>query len=348
MAGAEGEYPATELHLIGPLQSNKAKEAVALFDAIHSVDRPSLCEALAHEIARQGRAPLLFVEINTGGEPQKSGVLPQDADGFLERCRETYGLAIAGLMCLPPLERAAGAAFRAHRQDRAPQRPAPAVHGNERRFRAGDRVRRHPCAGRHGDFRGAGVGATRLRARALRNVDPRPGSRAGRCRRRKSFAVERDAAGGAGPVRPRHMHEHRAAAAGDARAGVVVELDDEVVEAVVAPEPVAWFIGRPPERPIVAPVGRVFAPGQRRIDAPRRQPGARPRPPIGAPPQAQRAGTGRAAWRRRLRACWPRCRRGRARPGSHAGRPAARRGSAPAVRAAHANERKDQLRHRLT
>jgi pyridoxal phosphate enzyme (YggS family) len=98
-----GQYDGTELHLVGPLQSNKAKEAVALFDAIHSVDRPSLCEALAREIAKQGRVPLLFAEINTGGEPQKAGVLPQEADDFLERCRETYGLPIAGLMCLPPL-----------------------------------------------------------------------------------------------------------------------------------------------------------------------------------------------------------------------------------------------------
>jgi pyridoxal phosphate enzyme (YggS family) len=96
-------YPATALHLVGPLQSNKVKEAVALFDAIHAVDRPSLCEALAREIARQGRTPLLFAEINTGGEPQKSGVLPQEADDFLERCRQTYGLTIAGLMCLPPI-----------------------------------------------------------------------------------------------------------------------------------------------------------------------------------------------------------------------------------------------------
>jgi pyridoxal phosphate enzyme (YggS family) len=99
----KASYPATELHLVGPLQSNKAKEAVALFDAIHSVDRPSLCEALAREIAKQGRTPLLFAEINTGGESQKSGVLPQEADGFLERCRSAYGLKIAGLMCLPPL-----------------------------------------------------------------------------------------------------------------------------------------------------------------------------------------------------------------------------------------------------
>jgi hypothetical protein len=98
------QYPATELHLIGPLQSNKAKEAVSLFDAIHSVDRPSLCQALAKEIARSRRAPLLFAEINTGGEPQKAGVLPQEADAFLARCRETYGLTIAGLMCLPPVD----------------------------------------------------------------------------------------------------------------------------------------------------------------------------------------------------------------------------------------------------
>jgi PLP dependent protein len=95
-----------ELHLIGSLQSNKAKEAVALFDAIHSVDRPSLAEALAKEIARQGRQPLLFAEINTGAEPQKSGVLPQDADGFLAACRDRYGLVISGLMCIPPADEA--------------------------------------------------------------------------------------------------------------------------------------------------------------------------------------------------------------------------------------------------
>ncbi|MEA2937030.1 MAG: dependent protein [Alphaproteobacteria bacterium] len=97
-------HPGLELHLVGPLQSNKAREAVALFDAIHSVDRPSLCEALAKEMARQGRRPLLFVELNTGGEAQKAGVLPQDADRFIAACRATHGLPIAGLMCLPPLD----------------------------------------------------------------------------------------------------------------------------------------------------------------------------------------------------------------------------------------------------
>ena len=105
------KHQGIELHLIGPLQSNKAKEAVALFNAIHSVDRPSLCEALAKEIAKQGRQPSLFVEINTGAEAQKAGVLPQDADSFLAACRDKYGLTISGLMCIPPLEEAPGPHF---------------------------------------------------------------------------------------------------------------------------------------------------------------------------------------------------------------------------------------------
>jgi pyridoxal phosphate enzyme (YggS family) len=100
-----------ELHLVGPLQSNKARDAVALFDAIHSVDRPSLCEALAKEMARQNRRPLLFVEVNTGEEPQKAGVLPQEADAFLRRCREDYGLAVSGLMCIPPVDEPPGPHF---------------------------------------------------------------------------------------------------------------------------------------------------------------------------------------------------------------------------------------------
>lgn len=98
--------PNIKLHLIGPLQSNKAKEAVALFDAIHSVDRPSICDALAKEIKSQQRQPLLFVQLNTGEEPQKAGVAPQDADDFLNRCRDHYGLSISGLMCIPPVDEA--------------------------------------------------------------------------------------------------------------------------------------------------------------------------------------------------------------------------------------------------
>jgi pyridoxal phosphate enzyme (YggS family) len=93
-----------ELHLIGSLQSNKARDAVALFDAIHAVDRESLAKELAKEITRQGRQPTLFVEVNSGAEPQKAGILPQDADAFLAACRDRYGLTISGLMCIPPVD----------------------------------------------------------------------------------------------------------------------------------------------------------------------------------------------------------------------------------------------------
>lgn len=93
---------AIELHLVGALQSNKAKDAVALFDAIHSVDRANLAEALAKEIEKQNRRPLLFAEINSGAEAQKSGVPPAQADDFLAACRDRYGLVISGLMCIPP------------------------------------------------------------------------------------------------------------------------------------------------------------------------------------------------------------------------------------------------------
>jgi pyridoxal phosphate enzyme (YggS family) len=110
---AKAKWPALQaahadvaLHLIGPLQSNKARDAVALFAAIHSVDRPSLCAALAKEIERQDRHPLLFVEINTGAEAQKAGVLPEHADAFLRDCAMSYGLSIAGLMCIPPFDEA--------------------------------------------------------------------------------------------------------------------------------------------------------------------------------------------------------------------------------------------------
>lgn len=95
-------YPAIELHLIGPLQSNKASEAVETFDVIETVDRPKIAEALAAEMARLGKRPRLFVQVNTGAEPQKSGVLPQNVDDFIKACREQHGLELSGLMCIPP------------------------------------------------------------------------------------------------------------------------------------------------------------------------------------------------------------------------------------------------------
>jgi pyridoxal phosphate enzyme (YggS family) len=102
--GLMSSYPGLALHLIGPLQSNKAKEAVALFDAIHSVDRPSICQALAKEIRSQNRQPQLFVQLNTGEEPQKAGIAPAEADDFIASCREKYALPISGLMCIPPVD----------------------------------------------------------------------------------------------------------------------------------------------------------------------------------------------------------------------------------------------------
>jgi PLP dependent protein len=96
-------FPDVELHLVGPLQTNKVRDAVALFDTIHSVDRPGLCAALARELGRQDRRPALFVQVNTGAEAQKAGVLPEHADAFLDSCRRQYGLDIQGLMCIPPV-----------------------------------------------------------------------------------------------------------------------------------------------------------------------------------------------------------------------------------------------------
>lgn len=96
--------PGINLHLIGPLQSNKAKEAVALFDAIHSIDREKIARAVAAEMIAQGRALQLFVQVNTGEEPQKAGVMPREAVAFVKMCREELGLDIAGLMCIPPVD----------------------------------------------------------------------------------------------------------------------------------------------------------------------------------------------------------------------------------------------------
>jgi pyridoxal phosphate enzyme (YggS family) len=115
---AQGKWPAMreeftgiELHLIGPLQSNKAKEAVALFDVIETVDREKIASELAKEIARQGKAPKLYVQVNTGSEPQKAGIEPKEAVAFVARCRSEHGLTIEGLMCIPPAEENPGPHF---------------------------------------------------------------------------------------------------------------------------------------------------------------------------------------------------------------------------------------------
>ena len=117
---AMGKWPALrersreplELHLIGPLQSNKAKEAVATFDVIQSVDREKIAGALAKEMAKQARYLPCLVQVNTGLEPQKAGIEPGEAVAFVQRCREVHGLEIQGLMCIPPVDADAAEHFR--------------------------------------------------------------------------------------------------------------------------------------------------------------------------------------------------------------------------------------------
>lgn len=100
----QAAHPGIRLHLIGPLQSNKAADAVALFDAIHSIDREKIARALAAEMTKQRRAPELYIQVNTGEEPQKAGVMPANLAALLTLCRDTLGLAISGLMCIPPVD----------------------------------------------------------------------------------------------------------------------------------------------------------------------------------------------------------------------------------------------------
>ena len=107
----KADFPDIDLHLIGPLQSNKARHAVALFDVIETVDRDKIAAELAKEMARQGRRLGLYVEVNTGSEPQKAGILPADTVSFVTRCRDVHGLQIDGLMCIPPVEEEPGPHF---------------------------------------------------------------------------------------------------------------------------------------------------------------------------------------------------------------------------------------------
>ncbi len=102
--GLKARHTDIELHLIGPLQSNKARDAVALFDVIHTIDRPKIAAAIAREMEQAGRAPRLLVQVNTGEEEQKAGIFPARADAFVKQCREEFGLKIEGLMCIPPLD----------------------------------------------------------------------------------------------------------------------------------------------------------------------------------------------------------------------------------------------------
>lgn len=109
--GLRAHHPNIELHLIGPLQSNKTCEAVETFDVIQSIDREKIASAIAEEMSHSKKYPKLFIQINTGAEPQKAGVLPQEADDFIKICQETYKLKIEGLMCVPPVNEQAAPHF---------------------------------------------------------------------------------------------------------------------------------------------------------------------------------------------------------------------------------------------
>lgn len=109
--GLRQDFPDVDLHLIGPLQSNKTRDAVELFDAIHSIDRPKIAVAIAEEMKRQGKTLKLFVQVNTGEEPQKAGIAPKETAEFLAMCRQELGLEIAGLMCIPPVDEEPGIHF---------------------------------------------------------------------------------------------------------------------------------------------------------------------------------------------------------------------------------------------
>lgn len=100
----KAEFPDIELHLIGPLQTNKSRDAVALFDVIQSVDRERLAASLAKDMEKLGKRPACYVQVNTGEEPQKAGIAPADLDAFVKACRETYELPVVGLMCIPPVD----------------------------------------------------------------------------------------------------------------------------------------------------------------------------------------------------------------------------------------------------
>jgi PLP dependent protein len=109
--GLREEFHGVDLHLIGPLQSNKTREAVALFDCIHTLDRPKIAAAIAAELQRQNKPMRLFIQVNTGAEPQKAGITPRDTASFLAHCRDELRLPVQGLMCIPPIEEEAAVHF---------------------------------------------------------------------------------------------------------------------------------------------------------------------------------------------------------------------------------------------
>ena len=270
-------YPDIALHLIGPLQSNKAKEAVALFDAIHSVDRASLCEALAKEIVKQDRHPQLFVQLNTGEEPQKAGIAPADADAFIASCRDVYGLRISGLMCIPPVD------------------DPPAPHFALTAKIAARNGLSLLSMGMSADFETAiQLGATHVRVGSsiLENGSyPITIFVRGPIRSSKQHraAGQPDTACGGSEFFARQMDKHGAAAFRDTRLRIVVDLDNEIVQVILAHQPVAGLARLTCDCTIIVTVGGIFGPGVGRRDRADGQMCLWQGIPVGTPPQPDRA-----------------------------------------------------------
>lgn len=179
------QYDGVELHLLGPLQTNKVKPAFDFFDAIHSLDREKLARKLADLAQESGRCPQLFVQVNTGEEPQKAGVLPEAVDAFVGLCRD-LDLPLAGLMCIPPVNEEPSLHFAFLRKLAERNRAGWPVHGHERGFRTCSGHGRQPCARGGGDFRRA-----RYRAHCLTRLSRERGSR---CRAPAAAAAHRKSA----------------------------------------------------------------------------------------------------------------------------------------------------------
>jgi uncharacterized pyridoxal phosphate-containing UPF0001 family protein len=254
MAHWDGRREGLTLHLIGPLQTNKARDAIAFFDAIESLDRPKLAQVLADEIQRAGRSPRLYVQVNIGEEPQKAGVAPLDADAFVAECRG-LGLSIEGLMCVPP----------------ADEPPAPFFDGHERRLRNRDPLRRHLGAHRIGSVRRAG-----LRRDLYLIARPR--------QHQQSFEIgpgQGHAALGRRIALLGQVQEDRRTAPWNRRVVVVTEHDEEIIEPVIAPQRLAvGGVGQGDEA-IVGDIVWRIAPAFARTKGRNAQRRAGRRPPVG-------------------------------------------------------------------
>ena len=280
------DHPDCVLHLIGPLQSNKAADAVALFDVIHSVDREKLAHALAAEMDRQNRRPKLLIQVNTGEEPQKAGVAPEETDALVSLCRDELKLPLIGLMCIPPVDEEPSLHFALLREIARRNNLPELSMGMSGDFEIGP-IRRDHAAGRNRDLR-----------RAQRLVLRRRYAQRIACPNLAQYLDEigkfqRDAAFGGAHVRACDVKEDRASPPRHDRFVVVSQDDDNVVEIVAAPQPLRARLVRQFDLPIIKRIFRVVAPPVAGADRGDRERRLRPRDLVGAvkhAPEREHAG----------------------------------------------------------